>query len=420
MPSNPGTMRTLLLGICIAIASMLHAQRYCGSTDYLSQQKSLDPSLISRINAAEDFISHQLSLKAKTEEENVRIIRIPVVVHIIYNTAAQNISDAQVQSQLDVLNRDFRRMNADTANTPLRFRQLAADVQIEFVLATADPEGRPTNGIVRKQSSVPYWGNDDRIKYTANGGDNAWDSKSYLNIWVGHLRSLLGYSSVIGSLPEKDGVVVNYTAFGTINTSQPYHLGRTAVHEVGHWLGLRHIWGDTYCGDDGIDDTPKQGNFTAGCPGGIRSSCTNGANGDMYMNFMDYTDDACVNLFTTGQKNRMLASFNEGGPRYSLTASKGLLQPWNEPAPAPLPEITQPAFSFYPNPAQEQLVLQFPPDFTGIGKPVSVINMSGTEVFTTTVVSKDMKLNLQRLQPGMYVIRIGAGKEMISEKFVKL
>ena len=277
-------MRTFVLGICILFALQAMAQRECAGSIYLEQQTAIDPSLPVKINAVENFIKQQSFAKMEGGEANV--IRIPVVVHVLYRTDAQNISDLQIKSQLDVLNNDFRRRNADSNKTPERFRQLAADVQIEFVLATADPDGRATTGIIRKKTNVTDWKTDDKIKFSAQGGDDAWDSRQYLNIWIGNLGQILGYSSVPGGAPEKDGIAINTSAFGTINVSAPYHLGRTAVHEMGHWLGLRHIWGDTYCGDDLVDDTPKQGNFTSGCPSRFRSTFNNGTTtGDMYMNY---------------------------------------------------------------------------------------------------------------------------------------
>ena len=411
-------MRTLVLGICITIASTVSAQRYCVTTDYIQQIHLSDPSSSLRIQQTENFIRQQLLLQSKTEEENIRIIRIPVVVHILYNNNAQNISDAQVQSQIDVLNRDFRRLNSDTGSTPSRFKSMAADVQIEFALATADPEGRPTNGIVRRQTNIAYWGTDDKIKMNAQGGNDPWNTSSYLNIWVGNLRSLLGYSSVPGSDASRDGLVINYTAFGTFNTSAPYNLGRTTVHEVGHWLGLKHIWGDTYCGDDGVDDTPTQGNFTAGCPNGFRSSCSNGATGDMYMNYMDYTDDACVNLFTIGQKNRMMVHFNEGAPRQSLLLSKGLSLPWKEPAPVPVPASY--GMHFYPNPAGETISVQFESFEKWLGQNITIINLNGSIVAGAKVNGKSVTLNLSSLQRGMYFIQVSNGKEKLSEKFFRL
>src|SRR5205085_1117085 len=215
-------------------------------------------------------------------------------------------------------------------------------------------------------------------KFSSSGGDDAWDSNSYLNIWVGSMFGLLGYSSEPGGPANKDGIVMSPSAFGTINTSGAYNKGRTGVHEVGHWLGLKHIWGDAYCGDDLVDDTPKQGNFTQGCPSGFRSSCSNGTLGDMYMNYMDFTDDACMNLFTQGQKQRMLSLFNNGGPRNALLLSSGLNTPWVANAPVDETPVSNSQFKFYPNPAVGEIILNFEYNPAWIGQTISIINMNGT------------------------------------------
>lgn len=416
----PGTMRTILLGVCIFIASASMAQRECAGPEYLAQQTSVDPTLPQRIQAIENFIQHQPS--AKMFGEGASVIRIPVVIHVLYNTASQNISDTQIKSQLQVLNNDFRRRNADTVNTPERFKSFAADVQLEFVLATADPNGRKTTGIIRKQTNVTEWKTDDKIKYSAQGGDDAWDSRYYLNIWVGNFGRILGYSSMPGCAPEKDGVAINLTAFGTINVSAPYHLGRTTVHEVGHWMGLRHIWGDTYCGDDMVDDTPKQGNFTSGCPTGVRSSCSNGTTGDMYMNFMDYTSDACINMFTHGQKQRMLALFNTGGPRNLLLSSKGLSAPWNHSQPEVVVQApaANTSFELYPNPAVSEVVMNFDYNDSWIGKSITIVNMNGVVMSRMQVNSKIQKIDISSLKPGMYFIQGDNGKIKLREKLVRL
>lgn len=412
-------MRTLLSGICLLIAITTFAQRECASSTYIDQQKSVDPNFTARINDIENFVLRQkISAKENGQDAPV-IITIPVVVHVIYKTSAQNISDEQINSQIDALNNDFRRKNADTVNTPDRFKPFAADVQIQFQLATADPTGRATTGIVRKSTNVSRWGTDDKIKYSSQGGDNAWDSRYYLNFWVGDLGSMLGYSSLPGASAEKDGVAINYTTFGTINVSAPYNLGRTATHEVGHWLGLKHIWGDSYCGDDLVDDTPKQGNFTSGCPNTFRSSCSNGNLGDMYMNYMDFTNDACMNLFTAGQKQRMLSLFASGGPRNTLLSSKGLYKPWVTGPPLESP-VANNAFKFYPNPTNGEMVLDFNYNADWIGKTISIININGLVVSKFKVSSETQKINLSQLKPGMYFIQAENGSQKLREKFIRL
>lgn len=415
-------MRTFVLGICILMASSAMAQRECAGSVYLEQQTAIDPTLPIKINAVEKFIKQQSSAKMHGEE-GFSIIRIPIVIHLLYNSSAQNISDEQIKSQLVVLNNDFRRRNADSSKTPERFSHLAADVQIEFALATSDPNGRATSGIIRKHTNVTLWKTDDKIKFSAHGGDDAWDSRQYLNIWIGNLGQILGYSSVPGGAAEKDGIAINMSAFGTINVSAPYHLGRTAVHEMGHWLGLRHIWGDTYCGDDMVDDTPKQGNFTSGCPSTFRSSCNNGTTtGDMYMNFMDYTADACVNLFTEGQKQRMLALFNTGGPRHALLSSNGLKTPWNHTVPEPVVEapVVNSTFRIYPNPSVSDIVMNFEFDDTWIGQNLSLVNLNGVEISRIRISSRTQKLDVSSLKPGMYFIQGYNGNKKIREKLVKM
>lgn len=395
------------------------AQRACLTQAYAEQQQALHPSYSAKRAAVEAFIKERAAGATTQKTAAKEIIRIPVVVHILYNNSSQNISDAQVSSQIEALNRDFRRQNADTVNTPDRFKALGADVEIEFVLASADAMGRPTTGIIRKQTSVSEWGMDDKIKFSAQGGDNAWDSKSYLNIWVGNLRQILGYASEPGGPADKDGLVINLSAFGTINAGGTYDKGRTVVHEVGHWLGLKHIWGDTYCGDDGVDDTPRQGNFTTGCPTTVRTSCGNNATGDMYMNYMDFVNDACMNLFTHGQKLRMRTLFEQGGPRYSLLSSRGLNEPWLEEAPVEETPVTLKEPRLYPNPVTSEVTIDVSGRDQWIGRELKVIAVNGVEVHRQVLTSATLKINLSHLRPGIYMVWIRTGNEEIRQKLVK-
>lgn len=402
----------------------LSAQRECATQQYIQSIKA-SPKVLTAINDAETFTQNRIAQKSASRLSADFIIRVPVVVHVLYYQASQNIPDAVIKEQIAILNRDFRRQNSDSVNTPDRFKPYAADAQIEFVLATADPMGRPTTGIVRKPTTVQYWQMDDQIKYTKSGGDDAWDSRSYLNIWVGDMRSLLGYASPIGAPADKDGVVINFSAFGSKNASEPYNMGRTAVHEVGHWLGLKHIWGDTYCGDDNVEDTPKQGNFTSGCPSGVRSTCEgNGASGDMYMNFMDFTNDACMNLFTKGQKERMRIMFEDGGPRASILNSRGANEPWaveEIPSQGEVP-VAATQVKLYPNPVSSELVLDFEYDLSWIGKQVRLLNINGVEVKRVQVLSKIQKLDLSSLRSGIYFVQgiNSSNGNKLYQKLVKL
>jgi hypothetical protein len=397
-------MRTFLLCFLLYSGFFLQAQERCATADYLAVK--LHAGDTRTIKAAEDFQrKHLLQKTAKADA----VIRIPVVVHVVYNNTAQNISEAQIRSGIEALNRDFRRQNADTLHTPTRFRHLAADVQIEFYLATATPFGSPTTGIERKYTTRLAWMPDDKVKYTAQGGMDAWDSKSYLNIWICNLAGASGYATPPGSDAKGDGVVIQFSAFGTIHTAAPFNLGRTAVHEVGHWLGLKHIWGDQQCGDDNVDDTPQQGFFTKGCPSGFRTSCNNNPAGDMYMNYMDYTNDDCMNLFTLGQRQRMRAAFNEGGPRASLLQSRGLHEPWLSEAFLPLPEAL-----LYPNPARDRLTLQT--ENVQVGKTVRFLNSQGQVVGVERITATQQTFDVQHLMPGIYFLK-GEG---FLHKFIKL
>jgi hypothetical protein len=248
------------------------------------------------------------------------ITTIPVVVHVLFNRASENISTSQINSQIAVLNRDFRATNTDKSKTPPVWKGLVTDARIQFALAKKDPKGKATTGILRVQTSRTSFGSNDSVKSAATGGSNAWPTNRYLNIWVCTLGGgLLGYAQFPGGPPSTDGVVILNTAFGTNGTATaPFNRGRSATHETGHWLNLRHIWGDTeHCeGTDFVADTPNAQQPNFGKPSFPHVTCGNGPNGDMFMNYMDYTDDDSMVMFTAGQVTRMSATLD--GPRSSL------------------------------------------------------------------------------------------------------
>jgi hypothetical protein len=419
-------MRTLYFAVLLILVfhSQLPAQQSCSSYNYKQQELMNDPSLQHEVNTIENFVRQKLAslaadIAGKPQGGNV-IIKIPVVVHILYNQPEENMSDERVYSQIRVMNENFRRLNADTVNTPNAFKSIAADCEIEFQLAFSDPLRRNTTGIIRKYTPVRLWNADDKMKFSTETGNDAWDAKNYLNIWVCNMGRVAGYSSFPGGPAAKDGIVIAFNVFG-INNKAGYEMGKTAIHEAGHWMGLRHIWGDAYCGNDMIDDTPSQSTFTSGCPSGIRPSCNNGVNGDMYMNYMDLTLDACTNLFTEGQKERMRASFETGGGRKSILTSYGLIPPLiNE---IPLPEEVPAWFhpQLYPNPASTEMTLDLAYDIRWIGKTLRVTNLQGQLVMQLLISSKAQKINISQLRPGMYIL---SGKKddgsVIKQKFIKL
>lgn len=270
------------------------------------------------------------------------VVRIPLVMHVLHHTAAEELSDAQIKSQVAVLNRDFRKLNEDLTRVPEPFRPLVADVRVEFGLAVRDPNGEPTSGIVRRPTPVPVFQADSldpnrqileldqKIKRREGGGSDAWPRDLYLNVWVCHMdRNPLGYAQFPGGPADNDGVVIDYKCFGSTGTAEvPFDLGRTATHEIGHWLNLLHIWGDDgqdCFGSDEIEDTPNQAGPNQGTPSFPRVTCSNGPHGDLFVNYMDYTDDAGMVMFTEGQAQRMAAALN--GPRVSILSSTGLTLP---------------------------------------------------------------------------------------------
>lgn len=355
------------------------------------------------------------------------IISIPVVIHLIYNTAQQNISEAQIISQLDALNKDFGMLNTDAANVPAAFKSRAADTKIMFCLAQVDPKGRATKGIIRKQTGKEFFLGDDAMKFTAAGGDDAWDPQRYLNIWVCNMfgRSL-GYATIPGAPADKDGVVINWDAFGTSGVVRaPFNKGRTATHEVAHWLGLKHIWGDDICGNDDIDDTPPQKSYNYYCPAFPKvSNCSSDGSGDMFMNFMDLTDDACMNMFTNGQKNKMRSLFALNGYRNSFLNS---FQCDSSLATGgPLPEDTavfvkaEPSVQMYPNPVSTQLNIIPQNDFVLEGKYCSIYNIQGKKVYEQKFRSQKIQLDLSFLTPGVYFLKLEDGAEKKMFRIIKI
>lgn len=307
--------------------AIIQDRRNCSTMEVYDRLIKEDPGYEQRLNEIEFEIQEYIK---NNPQNNRLVINIPVVVHVVYKTTAQNISNAQILSQINILNQDFRKLNADVSGVPSVFQSSVADCQINFCMATRDPNGAATTGITRTLTTKTSFSTNDYVKKANKGGKDPWDRNKYLNIWVCNLSGgVLGYAQFPGGAAATDGVVIGYKYFG--NTGQatyPFDKGRTATHEVGHWINLRHIWGDdgTSCsGSDLVTDTPNQSNENYGCPSFPQISCSNGPNGEMYMNYMDYTDDRCMFMFTNGQSSRMNATLN--GTRVSLLTSNGCSAP---------------------------------------------------------------------------------------------
>jgi hypothetical protein len=278
-------------------------QRKCATQDVLEAQLIADPSLAIRMNQIEAFTKNALLTKRLV---NGKVV-IPVVVNVLYRTTAENISDAQIQTQIDVLNKDFTATNPDFSNTPAEFTSVAANVGITFELVS----------IVRKATTKTSWGTRDTMKKTSRGGLNPTSPTTNLNLWICTIGGgILGYAQFPGGSSATDGVVIDSKYVGLSGTANfPYNLGRTATHEVGHWMNLRHIWGDATCGSDLVSDTPTHNTANYGVPVYPHLSTCTGTPVEMTMNYMDYTDDRGMFMFSNGQKSRMSALFVSGGAR---------------------------------------------------------------------------------------------------------
>lgn len=305
--------------------------RNCGYTHY-------NPPNASQLQAFEQWLDQKITAKSAKNipphQEAVYVL--PVVVHIVHNGEAvgtgTNISDAQILSQIQVLNEDFRRKSGTPGFNTVA---VGADVGIEFVLASFDPDGLPTTGIRRVQGSKNAWQIADDAQLKAQ---SYWNSSQYINIWVCNLQGLLGYarlpeSNILAGVPVTpqnpllDGIVIGFQQFGRVgNVRNPFNQGRSLTHEMGHYLGLRHIWGDrSNCtGTDFCDDTPPATDPNYGCPAIARAIC-NPARPEMFQNYMDYTNDACMNLFTQDQRLRMRTVVENSPRRQSLLSSLAFL-----------------------------------------------------------------------------------------------
>ncbi len=354
MSAAPKTFRFFLFtSLCFLMLlsidnTPVYSQVRCQTSEYEKNRAKM-MGLPQKTDDFEDWIKKKFQEGRNNKEvttsrnEEDEILTIPVVVHIIHNGESigngLNISDAQILSQIVVINEDFRRQNADAAQTQPQFVPVASDFEIEFVLAKRNPEGLPTNGINRVQGSQTSWSlsNDFELK-----NQSYWPAEDYLNIWVTNLSgNFLGYAQFPVSDLEglenasnnrlTDGIVVDYRAFGSddygaFDLNPNFNKGRTTTHEIGHFFGLRHTWGDdggACTGSDFVDDTPNQANFTTGCPA-TKFSC---GSDDMFQNYLDFTNDACMNIFTEGQKVRARTVLEFSPRRANLVTSLGGEEP---------------------------------------------------------------------------------------------
>ncbi len=316
-------MRFDFLAILLFIGSSVFSQtinipthRTCQTMEHHMELIGNRPSIIQEKASTEQKIKKWIENNPGSLNERTTYT-IPVVFHVVYKTEDQNVSDDLIYAQLQQMNDDFKALNADIGNVPDEFSSLIGNVDIEFCLSELDPAGNPTSGIHRVGTSVSQFAMiGDHVKHTSQGGTDAWDPSQYLNIWICNLSpTILGYAQLpfdYSSSPNTDGVVLAHYTIGALGTPNPnggnYGKGRTATHEIGHSLGLYHIWGDGECeADDEVSDTPFAIDSYTGCPNHPSESC--GTN-DMFMNYMDYVQDDCMNMFTNGQAARIVSFIN--------------------------------------------------------------------------------------------------------------
>lgn len=381
----------LLLQLPLLLSSQNHR---CGFESYLKQELSENPEYEQKLQQLEKTV------KNFKLDKNDTLIRIPVVFHIVYRTGTQNISNKQIISQLEALNEDYRMLNSDIGIVDPVFPK--ADTKIEFCFAGKDTNGMDFSGVTRKQTNTYQIGQPNSNELFKQ--QPVWDSKKYLNIYVCEIGGgIAGYSSFPGGNPAKDAIVIDYTNFGKGSLDPNYNLGRTAIHEVGHWLGLYHIWGineNANCNnDDMVADTPNQGKDYRGCPIGPQYSC---GSQDMTSNYMGYVFDRCMAAFTPGQSQRMRAMILSSRPNISssIPCSKNPIQAEKDTIKEAFPLVV------FPNPTEDHLFV-FQKNIVFSPSDFKLFSVDGREVMARAEEYGDkVKIDFTTLNAGIYLLQI--------------
>lgn len=391
-------MSKLFLFSFLLLALHSAAQVHCATDSEVEKEQAMDYEYAEGVRVLNELSeAFEFEAFSASSRDGFKEVTIPVVVHVVYREEVNNISFEQIKSQIDVLNRDFNAENSDIDKIPEAFRSLASSAKIRFELADKDPFGNFTKGVTRTLTTVENIGTENLYHQSSRGGRDPWPQVHYMNVWVCELEgNTLGFALLPGSkMSERDGIVMSPRAFGTMGTAQPpYNLGRTFIHEVGHYFGLRHLWGsdDASCSStDYISDTPTQLKENFGCKPFPSFSCPGESNGDMFMNYMDYGNDTCMLLFTKRQVELMqLVMKTNRGALFHSSGFTGIY------------DAREARFSVYPNPSEGDFHIEF-----GIDRPesIEVVDVLGNVVYRHAVQSNIERLALGNLTAGIYTIR---------------
>jgi hypothetical protein len=413
--------------LIFAISTSISAQNSekCASDVVLKKQLAADPKFRLNRDTIEQFTKQFESNQQNGANRNqLATVTIPVVFHVVYKTTDENVSDTKLNDQIARLNADYGGTNVDVSQIPAAFQGVkAGNTNIQFCLAQQDPSGNATTGIIRVPTTVSSFSDDDAVKSSTTGGSNPWNTSKYLNIWVCNITGgILGYATPPGGPSAKDGVVIGYKYFGDGSPGGVYNKGRTATHEVGHWLGLNHTWGDDdfagepQCGgSDGVDDTPNQEDATYGAPSFPKlDDCSPVAPGIMFMNYMDYVDDGSMNMFTNDQADEMRAVLE--GSRASILESVGCVQGGDDISGILKAQLI--SLTTYPNPGVDVIVCELK-NFEGNTVTVDVYDITGNLIDRMIVAnSGDEKMELQvaDLPGGTYLIKATDGQFTLTQQ----